>query len=202
MHLGWLDIVTFIIFLIGVLVVSVYASRKEDTTEDYFLAGRSLTWWMIGISLIASNISTEHFVGMAGQGFMADIGMAIASYEWIAALALILVAIFLLPRFLRAGIYTIPEFLEYRFNKWPRTIMSAGLLTMYATVTMATVLYAGGLAIHSIFGLDIHIGIWALGIFTGLYTMFGGLKAVVWTDVLQGTTLIIGGIGDTILAFI
>jgi len=200
MHLNLLDYVTFSIFLIVVIIVSARASRKEETTEDYFLAGRSLTWWMIGLSLIASNISTEHFVGMAGQGFLGNIGLAIASYEWIAALALILVAVFLLPRFLRAGIYTIPEFLEYRYNKWPRTIMSAGLLTMYATVTMATVLYAGGLAVESIFGVERHIGIWALGIFTGAYTMFGGLKAVVWTDVVQGLTLLIGGVVVTVLA--
>ncbi|GIV32676.1 MAG: transporter [Chitinophagales bacterium] len=202
MHLGWVDIISFAAFLLAVLVTSMYASRKEENTDDYFLAGRSLSWWMIGISLIASNISTEHFVGMAGQGFRKDIGLAIASYEWIAALALILVALFLLPRFLKAGIYTIPEFLEYRYNKWPRTIMSAGLLIMYATVTMATVLYAGGLAIHSIFGIDIQTGVWGLGIFTGLYTVFGGLKAVVWTDVIQGSVLLLGGAVVTILALI
>ena len=136
-----------------------------------------------------------------GQGFLKDIGLAIASYEWIAALSLIIVAVYLLPRFLRAGIYTIPEFLEYRYNQWPRVIMGAGLLIMYAFVTLATVLYAGGIAIQSIFGLNLYAAIWVLGIFTGLYTMFGGLKAVVWTDVIQGTTLVIGGIVVTILAF-
>lgn len=201
MHLNWLDYITFTVFLSVVIIVSIRASKKEENTADYFLAGRSLTWWMIGISLIASNISTEHFVGMAGQGFMKDIGLAIASYEWIAALALIIVAVFLLPRFLMAGIYTIPEFLEYRYNQWPRVIMGGGLLIMYAFVTLATVLYAGGIAIESIFGLNLYWAVWALGIFTGLYTMFGGLKAVVWTDVVQGSTLLIGGIVVTILAF-
>jgi solute:Na+ symporter, SSS family len=200
MNLSLLDYITFAAFLLVVIIVSYFASKKEEDETDYFLAGRSLTWWMIGISLIASNISTEHFVGMAGQGFMGNIGLAIASYEWIAALALILVAIFLLPRFLRAGIFTIPEFLEYRYNKWPRTIMSAGLLVMYSTVTMATVLYAGGISIELIFGVDRWLGIWALGLFTGVYTMFGGLKAVVWTDVAQGLTLLIGGVVVTILA--
>ncbi len=201
MSLSPLDIFSFIAFLLFVVIVSLYASRKEETTSDYFLAGRSLTWWMIGISLIASNISTEHFVGMAGQGFMENIGLAIASYEWIAALSLIIVAIFLLPRFLKAGIYTIPEFLEYRYNKVPRTIMGGGLLIMYAFVTLATVLYAGGIAIESIFGLKLIYAIWMLGIFTGLYTMLGGLKAVVWTDVIQGSTLLIGGVVVTVLAF-
>jgi len=200
MELNWLDYVTFAIFLLAVIIVSIYASKKEETTEEYFLAGRTLTWWMVGLSLIASNISTEHFVGMAGQGFLSNVGLAIASYEWIAALALIIVAVYLLPKFLRAGIYTIPEFLEYRYNRWPRTIMSAGLLVMYATVTMATVLYAGGLAMESIFGVNLYVGIWALGIFTGAYTMFGGLKAVVWTDVVQGLTLLIGAIVVTVLA--
>lgn len=200
MNLNIVDIITFLGFLAIVIGISLYASRKEENSEDYFLAGRGLSWWVIGISLIASNISTEHFVGMAGQGFMADIGMAIASYEWIAALSLIIVAIFLLPRFLRAGIYTIPEFLEYRYNKWPRTIMGIGLLVMYAFVTMATVLYAGGIALEQIFDVPIHYGVWLIGITAGLYTVYGGLKAVVWSDVIQGSVLVIGGMIVTVLA--
>lgn len=200
MDFSTIDLVTFIGFIALVIGVSLYAGRKEETSEDYFLAGRGLTWWMIGLSLIASNISTEHFVGMAGQGFMADIGMAIASYEWIAALSLIIVALFLLPRFLRSGIYTIPEFLEYRYNKWPRLIMGFGLLFMYAGVTMATVLYAGAIALHSIFNIDMAIGVWVIAAIAGLYTMYGGLKAVVWSDVIQGTALMVGGVIVTILA--
>lgn len=200
MDFSILDLATFIGFILLVIGVSLYAGRKEETSEDYFLAGRGLTWWMIGLSLIASNISTEHFVGMAGQGFMADIGLAIASYEWIAALALIIVALFLLPRFLRSGIYTIPEFLEYRYNKWPRLIMGFGLLFMYAGVTMATVLYAGAIAINTIFDVPIEIGVWVIGAIAGLYTVYGGLKAVVWSDVLQGTALLIGGVIVTVLA--
>jgi len=200
MEFSVIDLITFFGFILLVLGVSLWAGRKEDTSEDYFLAGRGLTWWMIGLSLIASNISTEHFVGMAGQGFMADIGMAIASYEWIAALALILVALFLLPRFLRSGIYTIPEFLEYRYNKWPRLIMGFGLLFMYAGVTMATVLYAGALAVNTIFGIDMEIGVWVIAGIAGLYTVYGGLKAVVWSDVLQGVALLAGGIIVTVLA--
>lgn len=200
MDFSVIDLITFIAFIVVVIGVSLYAGRKEETSEDYFLAGRGLTWWMIGLSLIASNISTEHFVGMAGQGFMAEIGMAIASYEWIAALSLIIVALFLLPRFLRSGIYTIPEFLEYRYNKWPRLIMGFGLLFMYAGVTMATVLYAGAIALHAIFDIPIEIGVWVIGVIAGLYTMYGGLKAVVWSDVIQGVALLVGGVIVTVLA--
>ncbi|MBI1285994.1 MAG: solute:sodium symporter family transporter [Flavobacteriales bacterium] len=200
MDFSIIDLATFVGFILLVIGVSLWAGRKEETSEDYFLAGRGLTWWMIGLSLIASNISTEHFVGMAGQGYMADIGLAIASYEWIAALSLIIVALFLLPRFLRSGIYTIPEFLEYRYNKWPRMIMGFGLLFMYAGVTMATVLYAGALAMNTIFDIDMTVGVWVIGAIAGLYTVYGGLKAVVWSDVLQGTALLIGGVIVTFLA--
>lgn len=199
-NLSVIDIATFLGFILLVIGVSLWAGRKEETSEDYFLAGRGLTWWMIGLSLIASNISTEHFVGMAGQGYMAEIGLAIASYEWIAALALIIVALFLLPRFLRSGIYTIPEFLEYRYNQWPRLIMGFGLLFMYAGVTMATVLYAGAIAMNTIFDVDMTVGVWVIGAIAGLYTVYGGLKAVVWSDVLQGTALLIGGVIVTVLA--
>ena len=127
MEFSTIDIVAFVGFLLLVIGVSLWASRKEETSEDYFLAGRGLSWWVIGLSLIASNISTEHFIGMAGQGF-SEVGLAIASYEWIAAFTLILVALFLLPRFLRSGIYTIPEFLEYRYNRTARTLMSVFML--------------------------------------------------------------------------
>jgi len=199
MDFNALDLVAFVLFLLLVIGISLYASRKEESSEDYFLAGRGLSWWVIGLSLIASNISTEHFVGMAGQGFT-EIGMAIASYEWIAAYALVLVALFLLPRFLRSGIYTIPQYLEYRYNKWPRAIMGFGLLAMYAGVTMATVLYAGAIALESIFGVPIAYGIWLIGITAGLYTVYGGLKAVVWSDVIQGLALLIGGVIITLLA--
>jgi len=200
MEFSVIDLITFTAFVLLVLGVSLWAGRKEETSEDYFLAGRGLTWWMIGLSLIASNISTEHFVGMAGQGYMAEIGMAIASYEWIAALSLIIVALFLLPRFLRSGIYTIPEYLEYRYNKWPRMLMGFGLLFMYAGVTMATVLYAGAIAMHTIFNIDMTLGVWVIGGIAGIYTIYGGLKAVVWSDVIQGTALLVGGVIVTFLA--
>lgn len=192
MDFSYLDIAAFIGFIAFVIGVSLYVSRKEETSEDYFLAGRGLTWWVIGFSLIASNISTEHFVGMAGQGFR-EVGMAIASWEWIAAFSLIIVALFLLPRFLTTGIYTIPQFLEYRYNKHARLIMACCMLFFYTTVTIAVVLYLGAGALGAIFDISIVNGIWLIGILAGAYTVYGGLKAVVWSDVIQGIALLLGG---------
>ena len=200
MSLDLIDYLVFALFLLLVIGVSFWQSRKEKVAEDYFLAGRGLSWWVIGLSLIASNISTEHFVGMAGQGYQEGIGMAIASYEWIAALALVLVAFFLLPRFLKAGLYTMPEFLEYRYNRSVRTLMSGIMLVFYVGITMATVLLLGALPLEVIFGIPTRYGIWIIGAFAGAYTIYGGLKAVVWSDVIQAITLILGGMLVTFLA--
>lgn len=199
MQFGILDIVAFVAFIAFVIGVSLYASRKEDTGEDYFLAGRNLSWWLIGFSLIASNISTEHFVGMAGQGF--DLGLAIASYEWMAAVTLVIVAFFFLPQFLRSGIYTMPEFLEHRYSVTTRTIMAVFMMLAYVFVALATVLYSGALALESVFGVPIVAGIWTIGILAGLYTVYGGLKAVVWSDLIQGVALLLGGLLVMILGF-
>jgi SSS family solute:Na+ symporter len=199
MELAFFDVIAFILFIAFVIGVSLYASRKEDTGEDYFLAGRRLTWWLIGFSLIASNISTEHFVGQAGRGF--EIGLAIASYEWMAAVTLVIVAFFFLPHFLRSGIYTMPEFLEYRFDITTRTIMATFMMLAYVLVALATVLYSGALALDAVFGIDTVLGIWAIGVLAGLYTVYGGLKAVVWSDLLQGVALILGGLLVTALGF-
>lgn len=199
MELAWFDIVAFCLFIAFVIGVSLYASRKEDTGEDYFLAGRRLTWWLIGFSLIASNISTEHFVGQAGRGF--EIGLAIASYEWMAAVTLVIVAFWFLPQFLRSGIYTMPQFLEYRFDVATRTIMATFMMIAYVLVALATVLYSGALALDAVFGVDTVLGIWAIGVLAGLYTVYGGLKAVVWSDLLQGVALILGGLLVTALGF-
>lgn len=193
------DVIAFFGFLAFVVGFSLWVSRKKENDEDYFLAGRSLSWWVIGLSLIASNISSEHFIGQAGQGFKDGVGLAIASWEWIAVFALIITALFLLPRFLRTGIYTMPEYLEYRYNKSCRTFMSVCMLVFYVGVTIATVLYAGAFALQSIFDLDLIYGIWGIGIVAGIYTYYGGLKAVVWSDVIQGTTLLLGGLLITIL---
>ncbi len=197
MQLGALDIGVFVAFFGVVVGVSMYKSRREKTGEDYFLAGRSLLWPFIGLSLIAANISTEHFVGMAGQG-AGVAGMAIASYEWIAAITLVFVAIFFLPRFLRSGIFTIPEYLEYRYNPAARAIMAFYTMVIYIGVTIAAVVYSGGLTLQTIFGdLGNHqhllYGVWVIGSIAALYTIWGGLKAVAWADLFQGSALIIGG---------
>ncbi|MDA8018617.1 MAG: solute:sodium symporter family transporter [Thermoanaerobaculia bacterium] len=198
MTLHWVDYLTFVAFIVFVISVSMAASRHQKTGRDYFLAGRSLPWWLIGFSLIASNISTEHFVGQAGRGY--DLGLAIASYEWMAAVTLVIVALFFLPRFLRAGIYTIPEYLEYRYSTAARTVMSVYMLLAYVFVALATVLYSGALALQAIFELDTTLGIWLIGILAGVYTIYGGLRAVVWSDLIQGIALILGGVLVTVLA--
>ncbi|MEC3908501.1 solute:sodium symporter family transporter [Tamlana sp. 2201CG12-4] len=201
MTLNFIDITAFIVFILLVIFVSVYLSRKEETSEDYFLAGRSLSWWVIGLSLIASNISTEHFIGQAGQGFKGTVGLAIASYEWIAAIALVIVAFFFLPRFLKSGIYTMPEYLGKRYDTPTRTFMSVMMLVFYIGVTMATVLYAGAFTLHTIFDIPLHYGVWTIGLIAGAYTVYGGLMAVVWSDVIQGSVLLLGGLIVTLLGF-
>ena len=184
-----------------VLFVSMYKSRKERTGEDYFLAGRGLLWPFIGLSLIAANISSEHFVGMSGQGAGA-VGLAIASYEWLAAITLVFVAFFFLPKFLSVGIYTIPEFLEHRYNSTARGIMALYTMVIYVGVTIASVLYSGALALKTIFDVDLTTSIWAIGAIAALYTVWGGLKAVAWADLFQGSALILGGIVVMVLGFI
>lgn len=199
MNLSTLDIITFVGFLAVVVGISLYASRKEETSEDYFLAGRKLSWWLIGLSLLASNISTEHFVGMAGKGF--ELGLAIASYEWMAAITLVLVALVFLPRFLKAGIYTIPEYLQYRYHSSTRSIMAILMLFAYVFIALASVLYSGALALQSIFEIELITGIVLIGVIAGVYTIYGGLTAVVWSDLIQGIALLIGGTIITVICF-
>ena len=208
MELSTLDFVTFAAFFAVVIGISLYKARDEKDSKDYFLAGRGLGFWLIGFSLIASNISTEHFVGMAGAGFGA-MGLAVASYEWIAAVTLVFVALVLLPRFLRCGIYTIPEFLEYRYNAAARTIMSVFMMIIYVFVTIAAVIYSGALTVDTIFGGQSFLGLqvnlvtasWAIGLLAAIYVVSGGLKACAWADLLQGSALIVGGAVVVVLAF-
>ncbi len=192
MELNFIDGIAFVIFIAAVIGISLYASRKEDSSEDYFLAGRNLTWWLIGFSLIASNISTEHFIGMSGAGFGRE-GMAIASYEWIASIALVVIALYLLPLFLKLGIYTMPEFLEHRYGAGCRALMAMYMIVAYVGVVVAGVLYSGAIGLQAIFGMDMIYGIWLIGLLAGAYTIYGGLKAVVWSDLLQGSVFLIGG---------
>jgi SSS family solute:Na+ symporter len=208
MQLNPFDVIVFIGFIITVVTVGVMMSRHEKDSESYFLAGRGLSWWLIGFSLIAANISTEQFVGMSGSA--ADyVGLAIASYEWMAAITLVVVAFFFLPKFLRAGIYTIPEFLEYRYNAAARTIMSVFMMIIYVFVTIAAVIYSGALTVDTIFGGQTFLGFevnlvtasWAIGILAAIYVVSGGLKACAWADLLQGSALIVGGAVVMFLAF-
>ncbi|MHC4739533.1 MAG: solute:sodium symporter family transporter [Planctomycetota bacterium] len=201
MELHWFDIGLFLVFFGIVVGVSMYKSRKEKTGEDFFLASRELHWPLIGLSLIAANISTEHFVGMAGQG-AGIAGMAIASYEWMAAICLVLVGIFFLPKFLRSGIYTIPEYLEYRYNPSARAIMAFYTMVIYVGVTISAVVYSGGLTLNTIFDMKLTHAVWLIGGIAALYTIWGGLKAVAWADLFQGSALIIGGAITMVLGFI
>ena len=196
----WADITIFVAFFVVVVGVSMYKSRREKTGVDFFLAGRSLVWPLIGFSLIAANISTEHFVGMSGQG-AGIAGLAIASYEWMAAITLVVVALFFLPKFLRSGIYTIPEYLEYRYHPAARGIMAFYLVVIYIAVSISAVVYTGALALHTIFDMDLTKAVWMIGIIAAIYTTWGGLKAVAWADLFQGSALILGGFVTMVLGF-
>ncbi len=204
-----LDAVVFFGFIFAVVAVGIGMSRGENDSEDYFLAGRDLTWWLIGFSLIAANISSEQFIGMSGQA-AGYLGLAIASYEWMAAITLIVVAFFFLPKFLRAGIYTIPEFLEYRFNHTARTLMSAMMVLVCVLVSFTAVVYSGALTAVVLFGdqplfggfqLTIANASWIIGSLAAIYVVAGGLKACAWADLLQGSALIVGGAIVSYLAF-
>ena len=161
--------------------------HKKDA-QDYFLASRALPWWAIGTSLIAANISAEQIVGMSGSGYV--MGMAIASYEWMAALTLIIVGKWILPVFLKNGIYTMPEFLERRYSPGVRTVMAIFWLVLYMFVNLTSILWLGSLAVNAITGLDLQVSITALGVFALLYALYGGLKAVALTDIVQVSLLV------------
>jgi SSS family solute:Na+ symporter len=203
----WIDVAVFLGFIVAVVATGIMKSRHEGDSESYFLAGRGLTWYLIGFSLIAANISTEQFVGQSGQA-ATHVGLAIASYEWLAAITLVLVAFLFLPVFLRAGIFTIPEFLEYRFSHLARTIMSVLMLITYVCVTLPAVIYSGAKTGEVVFGENTLLGMpinvalvaWILGVLAAIYVVAGGLKACAWADLLQGSALIAGGAIVLVLA--
>lgn len=203
-----LDVVVFVAFLALVLFVGMWQGRGERDSESYFLAGRGLTWWLIGISLIAANISSEQFVGMIGSA-ASPVGLAIASYAWIASIGLVIVAFTFLPAFLRSGIYTIPEFLEYRYHPMARALMAISMVGMYVLVTLSAVTYSGGLTMETLFAgkmlfghpINLNMTCWIIGIIAAAYVTTGGLKACAWADLLQGTALIVGGLLIAWLAF-
>src|SRR5210317_847884 len=172
MEFGILDFVVFVLFVVGVISLGMLKSRNEKSGEDYFLAGRGLKWWLIGFSLIAANISTEQFVGMSGNA-ASHVGLAIASYEWMAAITLVVVAFCFLPYFLKAGIYTMPEFLEYRYNQWARLIMAVATLGIYMLL-LGAVTYSGALTINSLgaqmgYSIALKWGALAIGVIAGAY---------------------------------
>ena len=193
MALNWFDVGFFLAFLGIVVGFSMFMSRREKTSEDYFLASRGLRWWLIGFSIVAANISTEQLVGMAGQG-AGTVGLAVSGYQLLGAVTIIFVAVLFLPRFLRAGIYTMPEYLEYRYNPAARGIMAFYTMVIYVGVTITAVLYSGGLTLHTIFDMDMVKAVALIGITALVYTTWGGLKAVVWADLFQGSALLIGGL--------
>ena len=187
------DIIIFIAFFAFVVGISIYKSRRETGSEDYFLAGRGLTWPFIGLSIVAANISTEQFVGMSGQGAGAT-GLAVSNWQLIGSIGIVVIAFTLLPRFLKSGIYTMPEFLEYRYNSTARAIMALLTVIIYVGVLLTGVLYTGGLTLRTVFGMDLVQAVWMIGFIAAAYTAFGGLKAIAWADLFQGSALILGGL--------
>lgn len=196
------DYCVFIGYCLLIIGIGLWVSRKkkgkEKTAQDYFLASKALPWWAIGASLIAANISAEQMIGMSGSGFA--IGLGIASYEWMAAITLIIVGKFFLPIFLKKKIYTMPQFLEMRYDGRVRTAMATFWLLVYVFVNLTSVMYLGALALRTIMGIPLMYGIIGLAVFAAVYSIYGGLTAVVWTDVVQVIFLIGGGLLTTWLA--
>jgi SSS family solute:Na+ symporter len=194
-----LDLVIFVVFVLTVISVGLIKSKGEGKdTESYFLAGRGLKWWLIGVSLIAANISSEQFVGMSGSA--ADyLGMSIASYEWMAAITLVVVAFAFLPYFLKTGIFTMPEFLQHRYGDATRAIMAFMMMVLLICVSLTGVIYAGGLTMselfagNSTFGFSLTTWCWIMGLMAAAYIVAGGLNASAWADLLQGIALVLGG---------
>ena len=197
-----LDLTIVAIYCIGIIGLATYVSRQssghERSAEDYFLAGRSLPWWAIGASLIAANISAEQIIGMSGQGFV--VGMAIATYELTAAIALIVMAKFFLPLFLEKKIYTMPQFLEQRFDKRVSLVLSFFWLAIYIFINLTSVLWLGSLAINALTGIDLFYGLVLLAGLSLAYSLWGGLKAVALTDIIQVVLLIFGGLAVSYIA--
>lgn len=199
MNFATIDYVIFAGYAALILGIGLWVSRKGDkTSEDYFLASKSLPWWAIGASLIAANISAEQFIGMSGSGFAS--GLAIASYEWMAAITLLIVGKYFLPIFIEKGLYTIPEFVEKRYSTQLKTILAVFWIGLYVFVNLSSVMYLGALALETIMGVPMMYGVMGLGLFAAAYSLYGGLSAVAWTDVVQVVFLVLGGLFTTYLA--
>jgi SSS family solute:Na+ symporter len=192
-ELGWIDYGIIIAYFIGVLAHGVYVSRKNESADDYFLAGGTLPWWLIGFSLYASNMSGSSFVGLMGAAY--NSGLAVYNYEWTAVVVLIFFAVIMLPRFLNNGFYTVPEFLSSRYDNRPRMAFSIFTLIAIMFIDTAGALYAGGLVITSVMPfLALWQAVAIMALVAGIYTILGGLGAVVVTDMVQSILLIIGAL--------
>jgi SSS family solute:Na+ symporter len=196
MSLSTIDLIVVIAYAIGIFGLAQWVSREkaghEKDTSDYFLASKNLPWWAIGSSLIAANISAEQIVGMSGSGYA--IGLAIASYEWMAAATLLIVGKFFLPIFLKNHIYTMPQFLERRYGGLIRTLMAIFWLALYIFVNLTSIIWLGSIAVNKVAGVNQDAALVMLGAFALLYQLRGGLKAVALTDIVQVTLLVLGGL--------
>jgi SSS family solute:Na+ symporter len=196
MSLSTIDLLVVIAYAIGIFSLAQWVSREkaghQKDTSDYFLASKNLPWWAIGSSLIAANISAEQIVGMSGSGYA--IGLAIASYEWMAAATLLIVGKFFLPIFLKNHIYTMPQFLERRYGGLIRTLMAIFWLALYVFVNLTSIIWLGSIAVNKVAGVDQNAALVILGAFALLYQLRGGLKAVALTDIVQVTLLVLGGL--------
>lgn len=197
-----IDKIVFAGYCVLIMGIGLWVSRDKDghekNAEDYFLASKSLPWWAIGASLIAANISAEQFIGMSGSGFAS--GLAIASYEWMAAITLLVVGKYFLPIFIKKGLYTIPEFVEKRYSTDLKTILAIFWIGLYIFVNLSSVLYLGAVALETIMGIPMMYGVIGLAVFAAAYSLYGGLSAVAWTDVVQVVFLVLGGLLTTYLA--
>ena len=201
MRLSTIDIAIVGIYAVSIFALAQWVSREKGAhkkdAQDYFLASRALPWWAIGTSLIAANISAEQIIGMSGSGYV--IGLGIASYEWMAAITLIIVGKYFLPIFLKNGIYTMPEFLERRYSTSVRTVMAIFWLGVYVFINLTAILWLGATAVHTVAGVEVQTALIALALFAGAYALYGGLKAVALTDIVQVSLLVLGGL---IISFI
>jgi solute:Na+ symporter, SSS family len=201
MSLSTLDISIVLAYLAGIFILAQWVSREkagqQKSAQDYFLASRSLPWWAIGASLIAANISAEQIIGMSGSGYA--IGLAIASYEWMAAITLLIVGKWFLPIFLRNGITTMPQFLQERYGNRIRTVMAVFWLGLYVFVNLTSILWLGSIAIAGVAGLNQDVALVLLGAFALAYQLYGGLKAVALTDIVQVCLLVLGGLLVTVI---
>ena len=203
MHASGLHTLDYAVFFLYFFIVAGYGywiyRRKQmhNTANDYFLAEGALTYWAIGASLIASNISAEHFIGMSGSGFA--IGLAISTYEWMSAATLLVVAVFFIPVYLKNRIYTMPQFLRERYSPLVATLMAVFWLLLYVFVNLTSILYLGALALELSVGLDFNVAIWGLSVFAIAITL-GGMRVIGYTDVIQVVVLILGGLATVYLA--